>query len=85
MVTVTVVMDLPPSQRFHAATTAAIAHAADALDARVEVRVVPTPVLDADRLDAGVVLGPGTPYREPARAERAIAAARERGLPLVAT
>ena len=37
------------------------------------------------RLGDGVVIGPGTPYREPHAAERAITAARERGVPLVAT
>ena len=81
--TITVLMDLPPSQAYHQATVAALGHAADALGVGVDVRVVTTDAIGA--LGDGVVIGPGSPYREPMAVENVIRQARERGLPLVGT
>ncbi len=78
---ITVLMDLPESNAPHRATVAALAHAIGSR--RVDVDVVPT---DADVvLGASVVIGPGSPYRDPERAEEVIRSARELGLPLVGT
>ena len=81
--TITVVMDLAPDRPYHRATVAAIGHAADAAGVAVDVQVVTTDAVGA--LGDGVVIGPGSPYREPAAVERVIRGARERGLPLVGT
>jgi hypothetical protein len=78
-----VLIDLPPEQRFHHATIEALRHAinARAVDIDIEVRGTDQPGL----LHDGVVIGPGSPYRRPEAAEAAIADARARGVPLVAT
>ena len=81
--TITVLMDLPPEQAYHRATVAALEHAADALGAAVDVHVVTTDAIGA--LGDGVVIGPGSPYRDPMAVESVIRQARERGLPLVGT
>lgn len=81
--TVSLLMDLPPRQRFHLATVDAIRHAADHLGVDVRVDVVHTDRVDW--LGHGVVIGPGSPYRDPAAAEDVIRMARTRGIPLVAT
>ena len=81
--TITVLLDLPPAQAFHRATVAALDHAVRASGAAVDVRVVRTDAIGD--LGHGVVIGPGSPYRDPGAAEQAIRSARERGLPLVGT
>ena len=81
--TITVLMDLPPEQAYHRATVAALGHAADALGVAVDVRVVTTDAIGA--LGHGVVIGPGSPYRDPMAVESVIRQARERGVPLVGT
>lgn len=81
--TITVLIDLPSTQRFHRATLDAIDHAAAQLGVAVDVNVVGTDAIGS--LGDGVVIGPGSPYRDPLAAEAAIETAREKGLPLVAT
>jgi CTP synthase (UTP-ammonia lyase) len=87
--TVSVLMDLTPDRRYHAATLAALSHASEQVATRVEVRVVPTDTIrDVDQLAApgsAVVVGPGSPYRDPEAVHGVIRAARERGVPLVGT
>lgn len=88
--TVNVLIDLPPGQAYHSATTAALGHAADSLGlgGRVDVRVVPTATID-DAFVAdpghGVLVGPGSPYDAPDGVLRVVLTARERGVPLVGT
>ena len=81
--TITVLMDLPPEQAYHRATVAALEHAADVLDVAVDVRVATTDAIGP--LGDGVVIGPGSPYRDPMAVESVIRQARERGVPLVGT
>jgi len=85
--TIMVVMDLPPAHRFHRATLDALEHAG-AGGAGRPVVVVTTDGIDPFR-DlvgvAGVVIGPGSPYRDPDAAEAVIRTARVRGVPLVGT
>jgi CTP synthase (UTP-ammonia lyase) len=91
MLTVLVVMDLPSGQAYHAATLAALGHAASDAGLDAGIRVVPTDQIDDDifsRLGGpgtAVVIGPGSPYRDPDRAHEVIRLARERGVPLVGT
>jgi CTP synthase (UTP-ammonia lyase) len=80
---ITVLMDLPAEDESHRFTVAALDHAIAALDAPVSVHVVHTDAVDT--LGDGVVIGPGSPYLDPAAAEQAIQTAREKGLPLVGT
>jgi CTP synthase (UTP-ammonia lyase) len=85
---ITVLIDTPPEERFHAATIAALDHASKSLDLPVEVRVVPTDTIDRALIaDPGsaVVVGPGSPYRNPDGALEVIRSAREKGIPLVGT
>jgi CTP synthase (UTP-ammonia lyase) len=85
---VRVLMDLPPAQRYHAATLAAIDHAARALGLEVDVQVLTTDIL-ADQAEvvssSAIVVGPGSPYRNPEAVLTSIRLARERGIPLVGT
>ena len=81
-------MDLPDEARYARATVDAIGHAAVGLGRQVELRVSRTDasglaeeVASAD----GVVIGPGSPYRDEVAVWDAIRTARERGLPLVGT
>jgi CTP synthase (UTP-ammonia lyase) len=91
MLTVLVVMDLPAGQAYHAATLAALGHAASDAGLEADIRVVPTDQIDDDvfsRLGlpgTAVVIGPGSPYRDPDTAHEVIRLARERGVPLVGT
>lgn len=91
MVTITVLIDLPPRHAYHVATLAALDHAAVAMGIERRITVVRTDQVDAavlggaGRLHAGVVIGPGTPYIRPEAAHEVIRLARERGIPLVAT
>jgi len=83
-----VLMDLPPSQRYAAATLAALDHAAVGLGLDVDVRVLSTDTLhdQAEVLSSSaIVVGPGSPYRDPEAVLTSIRLARERGIPLVGT
>jgi CTP synthase (UTP-ammonia lyase) len=88
-VPVTVLFDLPAGHRYHRATLAALGHASEALGIPIEVRVVPTDTIrDASRIAApgsAVIIGPGTPYRDPEAAHEVVRKAREQNVPLVAT
>jgi CTP synthase (UTP-ammonia lyase) len=83
-----VLMDLPPAQRYHVATLAAIDHAALALGLAVDAQALTTDTL-ADQAElassAAIVVGPGSPYRDPDAVLNTIRLARERGIPLVGT
>jgi len=86
--TITVLMDLPPGQEYASATVAALNHAAAATGADIRVRVLPTDQIDDGliaRPGAGIVVGPGSPYRNPDAVREVIRSARERGVPLVGT
>ena len=81
-------LDLAPQQRYHTATVTALEHAAAALGADIEPRVLPTDTLDGLEEvanSAAIVVGPGSPYRNPDAANAAIRLAREHGIPLVGT
>ena len=86
---VTVLIDQPPYQRYHAATLAALDHAADHLAISTQVRVVPTDTIGGPgRVTAhgsAVLVGPGSPYRDPEAVHAVVRLARERGIPLVGT
>lgn len=85
--TIAVIMDLPPQHAYHQATLAALAHAAGVVRATRSI-VVPTDTIHrrtADALGDAVVIGPGSPYRDPEAALDVIGSARERGVPLVGT
>lgn len=88
-VVVTVLIDLPPDQRYHTATLAALRHASEHAAAPIDIRVVPTDRIgDIDFLaipGSAVVVGPGSPYRDPEAVYAVVQAARERGVPLVGT
>ena len=81
--TVTVLLDSEPTQRFHRATVAALEHAITASGASIAIDVVHTDAIRS--LGNGVVIGPGSPYRDPRAAEDTIRTAREQGIPLVGT
>ena len=79
-----VVGDLNPSNPTHRFTNAALEHA------RVEYAWVPTDEIRSDtdaRLGrfAGLLISPGSPYRDMEGAIAAVRYARERGVPLVGT
>lgn len=83
---VAVLIDLPSDHPYHRATLAALAHAAAGLNMRSIV--VPTDAItgrSADELGDAVVVGPGSPYRDPEAVHAVIRSARERGVPLVGT
>ena len=85
---ISLLIDLPPAHRYHAATVAAIDHASKMLEVRVDVRVVPTDTIDAELIaDPGsaVLVGPGSPYRNPEAVLEIVRNAREKGIPLVGT
>jgi CTP synthase (UTP-ammonia lyase) len=88
-VVVTVLIDLPASHRFHRATLAALEHASDVRGIPVEIRVTPTDkIRDASGVAAvtsAIVIGPGSPYRDPEAAYAVVREARERDIPLVGT
>ena len=83
-----VLMDLPPTQRYAVATLAAIDHAARRLGLDVDVRVLSTDTL-GDQTEvlssSAIVVGPGSPYRDPEAILTSIRLARERDIPLVGT
>ena len=84
-----VLIDLPADHRHHRATLAALGHASEDRGIPIEVRVVPTDTIrDASRVAAGasaVIIGPGSPYRDPEAAHAVVREARERNIPLVGT
>ena len=86
---VTVLIDLPADHRYHRATLAALGHASEDRGIPIEVRVVPTDTIrDASRVAAGasaLIIGPGSPYRDPEAANAVVREARERNIPLVGT
>lgn len=85
---ISVIIDLPPDASYHVATVDAVKHAVAATSSALPVVVVRTPDIDQqflDTFDGAVVLGPGSPYDMPDRADAAIQSARERGVPLVGT
>lgn len=83
MSVITVLMDLPTGAPAYRHTMAALDHSIMALGARVEVVVYRTDAIGS--LGDAVVIGPGSPYRDPPAAESVIEAARTRGIPLVGT
>lgn len=88
-VVVTVLIDLPADHRFHRATIAALEHASEARRIPIEVRVVPTDTIhDPFRFAAAtsaVIVGPGSPYRDPEADHAIVREAHERNIPLVGT
>ena len=80
---ITVLMDLSEQDASFRYTCDALDHAVAATSPDVMVRVVHTDEIDA--LGDGVVIGPGSPYRDAAAAEDVIRTAREKGIPLVGT
>ena len=85
---VAVLIDLPVGAHYSVATFDALTHAAGALGEDVDARACATDALpfgsDLDGID-GVVVGPGSPYRDEAAVWSVVRSARERGLPLVGT
>ncbi len=85
---VLLVIDLPPIASYHRATVDALGHAAAALGAPIDLRVLNSDAAalgDARDNADGVVIGPGSPYRDEAAVWDVIRSARERGVPLVGT
>ena len=80
---ITVLMDLPESNDSYRYTLTALEHAIAA--AQVDLTVTVARTDSRPDLGDGIVIGPGSPYRDPAAAEAAIQTAREKGLPLVGT
>lgn len=85
---VAVLLDSPPTARFHQATLEAIEHAAAMVGRAVRARAITTDASDlrhtVDAAD-GVVVGPGSPYRDELAVWEVIGTARARGVPLVGT
>src|SRR3954470_7459022 len=69
MPTITVLIDSPPTARFHFATLAALRHAIDRRDdhASFAIDVVHTDAIES--LGDAVVIGPGAPYNDPRASE----------------
>ena len=88
-IVVTVLIDLPAGHRFHQATLAALDHASEHRRIPIDVRVVPTDAIrDASAIAAvgsAVIVGPGSPYRDPSAAYEVVREARERNVPVVGT
>ena len=82
-----VVGDFDPASETHAATNAALAHAAAALDVELDIGWLPTPDIDEATLARcrGLFVAPGSPYRSMDGALHAIRCARERDVPLLGT
>ena len=95
VISVLIDVDSPlPSRRkgagrgYGAATIAALDHASQSLGVQPTVRVVPTDTIDSLVIanpGAAVVVGPGSPYRNPEGVLEVIRSARENGIPLVGT
>ncbi len=86
---VRVLIDLPADHQYHRATLAALGHASEHRRIPIEVQVVPTETIrDAARIatvGSAVIIGPGSPYRDPDAANAVVREARERNVPLVGT
>jgi CTP synthase (UTP-ammonia lyase) len=86
---VNLLIDLPADHPYHAATVAALRHASEHRAAPIEIRVVQTDRIGDPELLAvpgsAVVVGPGSPYRDPEAVHAVVRAARERDVPLVGT
>ena len=84
---IAVAIDLLPSATYHRATLDAIGHAADALGCTVDLDVRSTDAAGLNDLRGvdGVVIGPGSPYRDEPAVWNLVREAREHGLPLVGT
>jgi CTP synthase (UTP-ammonia lyase) len=86
---VVVLTDYQEGHRYRTATLEALAHASQLIGRAVEIREVSTdqigapPALIADA--SAVVVGPGSPYRDPEAVLALIRLAREREVPLVGT
>ena len=81
---VAVLLDLPASARYHRATLDALDHAGRHVEPVVLTTDTPR-LLDVVHTCAGVVIGPGSPYRDEQAVWEVIGSARARGLPLVVT
>src|SRR5262245_14626201 len=86
-----IIGDSEPDSPSHAATDAAIGHAASALDIAVDLDWLPTPALDGPDRSAllapydALWASPGSPYRSMDGALAAIRFARERDRPFLGT
>jgi CTP synthase (UTP-ammonia lyase) len=86
-----IIGDFNPGSRHHAATNAAIQHAAAALALPVEITWLPTPHLEGERAAAslapydGLWCAPGSPYTSMPGALDGIRFARERGKAFIGT
>lgn len=82
-------MDLPAEHRYGNATVTALDDACRFLDVALDVRVVTTDSIGDEAAFvshlSAVVVGPGSPYREPEAVLAVIREARERQVPLVGT
>jgi CTP synthase (UTP-ammonia lyase) len=87
MATVALLIDAPAGRANRDLTEAALAHSAAAAGIDVVVEGLHTATLGAlDMADFdGVLVGPGSPYEDPAAVIDWIRTARERGVPLVGT
>jgi CTP synthase (UTP-ammonia lyase) len=82
---VALLIDSPPTAPYHVATVDALGHAAAGLGRALDLRVLRTDDA-ASALDAeGIVIGPGSPYRDELAVWDVVRSARERGVPLVGT
>ena len=82
---VALLMDAPLSRSYAAATIEALDHAAAALGCSLDLRHLATDAA-GDALESdGVVIGPGSPYRDEQAVWDVVRSARERGVPLVGT
>jgi CTP synthase (UTP-ammonia lyase) len=87
-VRVALLSDYPPEAPYRRATIDALHHAADAVGIPLDLGVHATDSLpfEADLAGVdGVVVGPGSPYRDDQAVWSVIRSARERGVPLVGT
>ena len=86
---VSVLIDQPPEHSYHRASVAAIRDAASSIGAAVEISLVQTDHIDSPdvlvRNSSAILIGPGSPYRDPDAVIACIRSARESGLPLVGT
>jgi len=82
---VSLLIDYPPDAPYHRATIEALDHAAGALGAPLDLTVCRTDSGFALDGADGVIIGPGSPYRDETAVWAAIGTARERGIPLVGT
>jgi hypothetical protein len=79
----TVLIDLDATDPSHHYTVTALEHAIAGSGKAVDVAIVRTDSIG--RLGHGVMIGPGSPYRDPVATETVIERARRSGIPLVGT